>query len=195
MQALRQTTFISQPTLLSIQAMILMCIYLSSDGRALEAWTVLGTTIRMAQAVGLHRNPKVLEPLPSLRESGVRKKLWWQLLNMDQQYSMALGRPLGISAIGDCPFPDPLTTDAAMVRLIECVDQLTMLGRQIIGTAPLINHRINGFAEKLQTLLDTIPEEIQFSDSWTADPSQAPESLLDEYTAGKTQCSFYVSGA
>ncbi|GAM85151.1 hypothetical protein ANO11243_031550 [Dothideomycetidae sp. 11243] len=183
MQALRQSSFSCQPTLISVQAMVLICSYLASDGRALDAWTLLGTTIRMAQALGLHRNPKTLEPLPSLRESGIRKKLWWQLLHMDQQYSMALGRPLGISAIGDCPFAETLTTDAAMVRVIECVDQITVLGRQIMGTAPLLTHRINNFADRLQTLLDTIPEEIQFNRSWMADTAQVPESPLDEYSA------------
>ncbi|KAF2151802.1 hypothetical protein K461DRAFT_157483 [Myriangium duriaei CBS 260.36] len=183
MQALRQSSFACQPTLLSIQAMILICAYLSSDGKALDAWTILGTTIRMAQAIGLHRNPKALEPLPSLRESNIRRKLWWQLLYTDQQYSMALGRPLGISAIGDCPYNEHLTTDAAMIRLTECVDQITILGRQLLGTAPLQIHRISTFTDKLQTLLDTIPEDIQFHRSWTSDASQIPEAPLDEFSA------------
>ncbi|PSK60327.1 hypothetical protein B9Z65_477 [Elsinoe australis] len=183
MQALRQSSFASQPSLLNVQAMVLMGQFLANSGRSLDAWMSFGTTMRQAQAIGLHRNPKFVEPLPSLRESALRKKLWWHLLFIDQQMSMTLGRPLGISAIGDCPFSEPLTTDAAALRVIECVDQLTILGRQIMGTAPLIIHRINNYTEKLQTLLDTLPDEVQFQREWISDASLLPDSPLDECSA------------
>ncbi|KAF2224742.1 fungal-specific transcription factor domain-containing protein [Elsinoe ampelina] len=183
MQALRQSSFASQPTLRNVQATTLISMYLANSGRVLDAWTLLGTTIRNAQALGLHRNPKLIDPLPSLKDSAFRKKLWWYLLFIDQQFSMTLGRPMGISAIGDCPFAEPLTTDAAVLRLSECIDQLAILGRQIMGASPLASHRINGYLEKLKMVLDMLPDEVQFSREWMSDPSQKPDSPLDEYSA------------
>ena len=185
MQALRHTSFMSQASLSALQAFILICSYLTNDGRVLHAWTNFGTVIRMAQAAGLHRNPQLLEIVPSQRESILRKRLWWHMLYMDEKMCSALGRPLGASSIGDCPLPDPLSTNMAMIRLLSCVDQLTVLGRQILGSAPMNIHRIAHFVEKLQTLLDTIPEEGRFRHVWNSEPSQAPEPPLDGYSAGK----------
>ncbi|KAF4552782.1 Diphthamide biosynthesis protein 3 [Elsinoe fawcettii] len=183
MQALRQSSFAGQPTMRNVQTMTLITMYLANSGRALDAWTLLGTTIRNAQAIGLHRNPKMIEPLPSLRDSALRKKLWWYLLFIDQQFSMILGRPMGISAVGDCPFSEQLTTDAAVLRLLECIDQITVLGRQIMGTTPLASHRISNYCEKLNMVLDMLPEEVRFKSSWITNPAERPDSPLDQHSA------------
>jgi len=175
----------SQPTLLSIQALIMLGPYLTNSGRYLDAWTLFGTTIRAAQSLGLHRNPRFLDPVPILRESALRRKLWWWMLHVDQEYSMVLGRPLGISGIGDCPFPEPLTTDPAMLRAGECFDQLTVLGRQILSSQQLTDGRIDQLSDWLTGLLDMLPDEIRFDESWLSDHGAVPVSPTDEYAAGK----------
>ena len=159
--------------------------YLTNSGRFSDAWTLFGTTIRAAHSLGLHRNPRYLNLTPSLRESGLRKKLWWWMLHMDQHYSMTLGRPLGISGIGDCPFGEPLTTEPAILRIEECIRHLTVLGRQILSSAQLTSSRIDQFSDKLLSILDMLPDEMQFDDSWTADPSRIPTSPLDEHAVGR----------
>jgi len=159
--------------------------YLTNSGRLSDAWTLFGTTIRAAQSLGLHRDPRFLNPTPSLRESALRKKLWWWMLHMDQHYSLTLGRPLGISGIGDCPFVEPLTTEPAVLRTGECVNHLTVLGRQILSSAQLTSSRIDQLSDKLLSILDMLPDEMQFNDSWLADPSNIPESPLDEHAVGE----------
>ncbi|KAK4994516.1 hypothetical protein LTR66_005469 [Elasticomyces elasticus] len=183
MQALRMTSFMSQPTLLTIQTLIMLDPYLTNTGRFLDAWTLFGTTIRAAQSIGLHRNPKHLDPAPPLRECAIRQTLWWWMLHMDQQYSMTLGRPLGISGIGDCPTPETLTTDQTTLRLGEFVDQFTVLARQILSSDRLVNTKIDGFTDKLLALWDTMPEVLQFNESWLQEGRQATAWPLDAMAA------------
>jgi hypothetical protein len=175
MQALRLAAFTSRPTLRGIQAMIMLAPYLTNSGRFLDAWSISGLTIRLAHSVGLHRNPHSLDPIPSLQECTARKNLWWWLLHMDQEYSMILGRPLGISGIGDCPPPDPLTADPVALRLSEFFDQLTILGRQILSNDQLTSSKIDMYTDRLIALWDIMPDSLQFNKSWVKEETEIPE--------------------
>ncbi|THY33808.1 hypothetical protein D6D00_00611, partial [Aureobasidium pullulans] len=175
MQALRLASFTSRPTLRGIQTMTMLAPYLTNSGRFLDAWSLSGMTIRLAHSIGLHRDPRFLDPAPSLRECTVRKNLWWWLLHMDQEYSMTLGRPLGISGIGDCPPPDPLTTDPVALRLSEFFDQLTILGRQILSSNQLTDSKIDMYTNRLIALWDTMPDSLQFNKSWIKEETEIPE--------------------
>lgn len=184
MQALRLASFMNSPSLLCIQTLIMIGPYLTNSGRFLDAFTLFGTTIRLAHSIGLHRDPKFLDPAPALRESSIRKTLWWWMLHMDQQYSVTLGRPLGISGFGDCPPPEPLTTNPTILRLGEFVDHFTILARQILASDGMMNvGRIDEFTDKLVGLWDTMPESLQFNESWTHSDTVLPEWPLDVMSA------------
>lgn len=174
----------SQPSLISIQALLILGPYLTNCGRFLDAWALFGTVIRLAHSIGLHRNPKYLDPIPPLRECTIRCTLWWWMLHVDQQYSMTLGRPLGISGIGDCPPPEPLTTNPVVLRLGEFVDQLTVLARQILSSNQLTDTKVDVFTDKLIALWDTMPDTLQFKKSWIDEKPQLPEWPLDAMAAG-----------
>ena len=190
MQALRIGSFMSRPTLLGIQALVMMGPYLTNSGRFLDAWTLFGTTIRLAQSIGLHRHPKFLDPTPSLRECIVRRTLWWWMLHMDQQYSVTLGRPLGISGIGDCPPPQPLTTNATMLRLGEFIDQFTVLARQILSSNEMMSvGAVDGYTDKFITLWDTMPTSLQFTEIWIQQSTQLPEWPLEVMATSKSHWS------
>ncbi|KAM0720357.1 hypothetical protein Q7P37_004493 [Cladosporium fusiforme] len=184
MQALRHASFMSQPTLLGIQTLVMMGPYLTNSGRFLDAWTLFGTTIRLAHSIGLHRDPRFLDPVPPLRECLIRRTLWWWMLHMDQQYSVTLGRPLGISGIGDCPPPESLTTNQTVLRLGEFVNHFTILARQILSSDGLMSvSRIDEFTDKLLGLWDTMPESLQFNESWAQKETKRPEWPLDVMSA------------
>jgi len=184
MQALRTASFMSQPTLLAIQTLLVIGPYLTNSGRFLDAWTLFGTTIRMAHSIGLHRNPKFLDPAPPLRESMLRRTLWWWMLHMDQHYSVTLGRPLGISGFGDCPPPEPLTTNPTILRLGEFVNHFTILARQILSSDGLMNvAKIDEFTDKLIGLWDTMPEALQWNESWSRADTQLPAWPLEVTSA------------
>ncbi|KAI4725437.1 hypothetical protein E4T49_06788 [Aureobasidium sp. EXF-10728] len=190
MQALRLASFTSRPTLRGIKALIMLAPYLTNSGRFLDAWSLSGLTIRLAHSIGLHRNPRYLDPAPSLRESTVRRNLWWWLLHMDQEYSMTLGRPLGISGIGDCPPPDPLTTDPVALRLNEFFDQLTIHGRQILSSNQLTDSKIDMYTDRLIALWDTMPDSLQFNRSWIEEETAIPEWPM-ETRAAISYCSIH----
>ena len=184
MQALRLSSYMHRPTLLGIQAMVMMGPYLTNSGRFLDAWTLFGSTIRMAHAIGLHRDPQLLDPAPPLRESLVRRTLWWWMLHMDQQYSVTLGRPLGISGFGDCPPPEPLTTNPIILRLGQFVDHFTIHARQILGSDGVMNvAKIDEFTDKLVGLWDTMPEQLQFNENWVQPGTILPDWPLDVMSA------------
>lgn len=105
---------------------------------------------------------------------------------MDQQYSMTLGRPLGISGIGDCPPPYELTTDQTFLRFGEFVHQFTVLSRHILSSDRLTTAKIDDFTDQLRKLLDTMPEMLQFDESWLDERTEIPEWPLSAMAAGKT---------
>lgn len=161
--------------------------YLTNSGRFLDAWTLFGTTIRLAHSIGLHRNPNFLEPVPDLRECNVRQTLWWWMLHMDQQYSVTLGRPLGISGIGDCPPPEPLTTNPTMLRLGEFIHHFTILARQILSSQDMTKtKKIDEFTDKLLGLWDTMPETLQFNQSWIQEETKLPDWPLEVMSASES---------
>ena len=187
MQALRLASFMNRPTLLAIQTLLMMGPYLTNSGRFLDAWTLFGTTIRLAHSIGLHRNPRFLDPVPSLRECTVRQSLWWWMLHLDQQYSVTLGRPLGISGYGDCPPPEPLTTNPTVLRLAEFVDHFTILSRQILSSDGMMTvSKIDEYTDKLVGLWDTMPASLQFNESWLRPDVTLPEWPLEMMSASES---------
>lgn len=188
MQALRASSFLSRPTLWSLQALLIVGPYLTNSGRFLDAWSMFGLTIRLAQSLGLHRNPKYLNPVPDLRQCIIRSNTWWWMLHTDQLYSMTLGRPLGISGIGDCLPAEPLTTDPSVLRLGEFVDTLTILARQILSSSQLTDARIDLFTDKLISLWDTMPVTLQFNEGWSD-----PGKLLPDYPMCVTAAGGFTS--
>lgn len=170
---------------MGIQALIMIGPYLTNSGRFLDAWTLFGTTIRLAHSIGLHRHPKYLDPAPpTQRECSVRQTLWWWMLHMDEQYSMTLGRPLGISGIGDCPPPHELTTDTHMLRFGDFVNHFTLLARKILSSDRLTNAKIDEYTDALRNLLETMPEMLQFDKSWLNKERELPEWPLSAMAAG-----------
>lgn len=187
MQALRLASFMSQPTVLGIQTLIMMGPYLTNSGRFLDAFTLFGLTIRSAHSIGLHRNPKCLNPTPPLRECKIRQSLWWWMLHMDQHYSVTLGRPLGISGFGDCPPPETLTSNPTLLRLEEFIHHFTILARQILSSDGMMSvARIDEYTDKLLGLLDTMPETLQFNESWLRPETRLPDWPLEVTSASES---------
>ncbi|CAA9961076.1 Fungal trans multi-domain protein [Pyrenophora teres f. maculata] len=167
MQALRLASFMHKPSLLAIQVLVMIGKYLINSGKYLDAFTLFGTTIRLAHSIGLHCHPKYLEPSPpTARDVATRQRIWWYMLRVDEEFSMTLGRPLGISGIGTCCWPQELTTDPNIVRFGEYINHFTLLARQILSSDRLTNPRIDEFTDALRTLSETLPETLRFDNSW-----------------------------
>jgi len=98
---------------------------------------------------------------------------------MDMQYSMSLGRPLGISSMGDCPAPEPIARDPLNQSLSNYLAQFSILGRQILSAAYSSNEQIDSFTDQLLALFDTLPDMVRFDVTWLDKQKPLPEWPLD----------------
>lgn len=105
------------------------------------------------------------------------------MLHLDQQYSITLGRPLGISSIGDCPTPEPLVADPIFQSLSNYVSQHTLLSRQILSAGFLNNAQIDMFTDQLVSLNTTLPEALRFDQTWLNKERPLPPWPLDAQAA------------
>ncbi|RAK96496.1 fungal specific transcription factor domain-containing protein [Aspergillus ibericus CBS 121593] len=82
-----------QPSVLAAQTCILIGSHNLYHGRPNLSFTLLGATIKMAHAIGLHREPT----LGDVDEIEERKRVWWTIYTWDRFASITYGTPLGIN--------------------------------------------------------------------------------------------------
>ena len=72
-------------TMLGCFAVPVLCCYLTQRGRVSEAWKLVGSGIRHAEAVGMHRDPEwVGWQVMSKDEIVLRRIAWWGLVILDK---------------------------------------------------------------------------------------------------------------
>ncbi|KAJ4499923.1 fungal-specific transcription factor domain-containing protein [Lentinula lateritia] len=86
------TSFIDPPRVYNLQLFVLSVVFLQGTTTSESSWIIIGTAIRLAEAIGVHRKG----PGPS-RPRTIERELWnrafWALVNIDVTVSMFLGRP------------------------------------------------------------------------------------------------------
>ncbi|KAF7596806.1 hypothetical protein BBP40_012405 [Aspergillus hancockii] len=82
-----------QPSVTAVQACILLGSHHVYHGRPNLSFALLGATIKMSQALGMHREP-VQGEFGDIEE---RKRVWWTIYTWDRFASITYGRPLGIN--------------------------------------------------------------------------------------------------
>lgn len=75
-QALRLCSFMSNPTICTIQAQVLINVYLLNSERAADAWSQVAIMVRQCIAMGLHRDPLSLDSKISMRDAEIRRRIW-----------------------------------------------------------------------------------------------------------------------
>ncbi|KAH7382254.1 fungal-specific transcription factor domain-containing protein [Pyrenochaeta sp. MPI-SDFR-AT-0127] len=83
----------------SVQALLLMSVYMLAKSKRNTAFALLGMAARSAHALGLHREETMV--IFSLEEQTERKNLWRSIFVFDRLLSCSLGRPTAISE-DDC---------------------------------------------------------------------------------------------
>lgn len=61
--------------------------------RIQDSWTSLGSTVRMAMTMGLHRDPSEFEARMPVFQCEMRRRLWFTILDMDLHISLASSLP------------------------------------------------------------------------------------------------------
>ena len=83
----------------SVQALLLMSVYMLAKSKRNTAFALLGMAARSAHALGLHREETMV--IFSPEEQTQRKNLWRSIFVIDRLLSCSLGRPTAISE-DDC---------------------------------------------------------------------------------------------
>ena len=94
---------LARPTTDAVCAMCYFAAYLNYEGRLGELWLVLGMNVRIAQSMGLHRDPSIVSD-PPLAEAEFRRRLFWTIAATETAFSTVFGRPDGLG-IFDCSLP------------------------------------------------------------------------------------------
>lgn len=121
-QALRLCSFLSSPTLETIQTQILINIYLIHSERAADSWALTGSLVRQCIAMGLHVDPTHLDPRISMKDAEIRRRIWWTVAGFDCLLCVSFGRPSVITYY-TCAIPqdwpdDQLSDEAGSAVLL-----------------------------------------------------------------------------
>ena len=92
-QALRMSSYLSRPSLRSIQTMVLITYFLMNDNHSSDAYCFAGILIRQAYALGLNRDPSLVVPNAYAFEMQQRRKLWQAVFLQDTFFTIILKLP------------------------------------------------------------------------------------------------------
>ncbi|KAM0724028.1 hypothetical protein Q7P37_001019 [Cladosporium fusiforme] len=185
MQALRNASFMSEPTLVGIKTLLILAVGLARTGRAHSASALFGKIVRLAYSIDLHRDPDVLRPRLSSTERRIRRSLWWLMLHSDQHLSHILCVPLTISSVGDCPQPLSSTSNLLELRIAHVVHEFTLFAREVSTCEQHITAKDrNSKMSKLEALWQSMPETLQFEEAnWSCRMSKLADGPLELISA------------
>lgn len=167
----------SDGTVLGCLATPILASFLSERGRVSEAWKLVGSGIRNAQAVGLHRDPGWrLWQVMSQEEKMLRKRAWWSLFITDRFLSYMLGRPHMVrKEIYDVELPNS-TNDDGVFDLYGFNQRIMIELAELLGEAmdtcysvryPLCSEFL-AMDDKLRRWKSSVPTEYQESKEITS---------------------------
>lgn len=186
MQALRDASFMNEPNLLGIKTLLIIGLCLIKSGQLEDVWTMFGMITRLAQSIGLPRDPDTVYPALSPYERTVRRHIWWAMLHMDQHLSNMLCRPLGIPNAGNCDPPKSFASNPLELRLSAIIIESTIVTREILSFDGSISpDRVATYTGKLLDLWSTMPEALRLKESWFEGNCSLPEWPLDIMSASK----------
>ena len=92
-QALRMSSYLSRPSIRSIQTMVLITYFLMNDNHSSDAYSFAGILNRQAYALGLNRDPSIVVPNAHPVEMQQRRKLWQAVFLQDTFFTIILKLP------------------------------------------------------------------------------------------------------
>ncbi|OQD94884.1 hypothetical protein PENSOL_c023G01911 [Penicillium solitum] len=95
-QCLRISNFFNNTNLNQIQTMALIGHCLRNNLDTNSAWILMGSTMRLAQSIGLHEEKASSEFAGSSTDNYQRRRLWWMLVWQDTFLSFTYDRPPNI---------------------------------------------------------------------------------------------------
>ncbi|PWY80309.1 hypothetical protein BO94DRAFT_626109 [Aspergillus sclerotioniger CBS 115572] len=185
---------VSTPYLQSVQVLLLMALELINCNKDGQAIIAVGTAVRIAQSLGLHRgisaHKQPYERGFVEKEYHLRASIWWVCYCLDKKLSFEVGRPSAINDIecdvdppGDMP-PTPVSDlvspedEAFFGQLIRlCQLQSTIITQLFCksvteGEDTALVEEIGALDEMLLTWKENLPQALRFDDQLAGVHSQ-----------------------
>lgn len=141
------TTFMEDPTLITIQCHVLITMYLLAGSRRNPAFMYLGTAVRAAYALGLHKQDVSALYPPS--EYSTRERFWKAIRILDLFMSASLGRPPSTTETRDTTAKDNYSASNDLCFIFEKI--LTQIyAKRTVSTEALayITHLHRGWTSR-----------------------------------------------
>ncbi|KAF2476918.1 uncharacterized protein BDR25DRAFT_339021 [Lindgomyces ingoldianus] len=175
----------------SIQALLLMSVYMLAKSKRNTAFALLGMAARSAHALGLHREETMV--IFSQEEQLQRKNLWRSIFVVDRLLSCSLGRPTAISE-DDCsgdtlrPADPPLeapfnanfppkatfneTGDCALEAAVRSCSVIGLILRKVYQQRKISTRLAQEIADICKTWPRALPSILHWRQAANASPSQ-----------------------
>ncbi|KAJ4029350.1 hypothetical protein NW758_013579 [Fusarium oxysporum] len=161
----------------SIRALIVLSLAFHSNGFTNSAYLHIGLAVRIAFSLGLHLDKYSTKS--GVVSQAHARRLWWTLYLLDQDLSLALGKPSMNSPLNETSWKPPLPSEFVVSPgshtpngyLEQCIrlTQITQTIRQNLYDGPvhggqkLSNTHFNDAMAALQSWLDHVPPHLHLS--------------------------------
>ncbi len=196
LQLLRNSNFLARPTIDAICAICYFIVYLNCEGRLGEFWPVLGMNVRIAQSMGLHRDPSTVSNLP-VAEAELRRRLFWTIAATETALSTVFGRPNGLGFF-DCALPKNISDSELLggqkarssavneVTFNRYIWELAFVSRNMLQnmpecSIPITTPKLKALELRLLAWFDAIPTPYRFDTNATIPAALGPAESRNQY--------------
>lgn len=152
-QCLRMTNFLSQPSVEAIQTLLVIGNVLSYNMNPGVSYVLLGMTLRMGLALGLHVESSRFSPM----EQYHRRFVWWSMAWQDSHFSLSYDRP-STTAVSQPNIayrldsqPGERTYFETLTRIVSLVLEVVR-GRMLSPNSQLTFKAIQAYKENIQKI-------------------------------------------
>ncbi|KAE8154236.1 hypothetical protein BDV25DRAFT_121771 [Aspergillus avenaceus] len=153
-QCLRMTNFLSQPTIDAIQTLLVIGNVLSYNMNPGISYVLLGMTLRMGLALGLHVESSRFPAAERYR----RRHVWWSMAWQDSHFSLSYDRPSTTAvcqpdiAYQQDSTPGELSYFETLCRIISLALEVVR-SRMLSPHAQLSQKTIQAYKERIQQIM------------------------------------------
>ncbi|KAF7715702.1 Cellobiose response regulator ClbR2-like protein [Penicillium ucsense] len=153
-QCLRMTNFLSQPTIEAIQTLLVIGNVLSYNMNPGISYVLLGMTLRMGLALGLHVESSRFSPLERYR----RRHVWWSMAWQDSHFSLSYDRP-STTAVSQPEIAYREGSTAGDLSYFETLCRVISLALEVVRIRMLSPHTqityesIQAYKERIQRIM------------------------------------------
>ncbi|CAG8290093.1 unnamed protein product [Penicillium salamii] len=153
-QCLRMTNFLSQPTIEAIQTLLVIGNVLSYNMNPGISYVLLGMTLRMGLALGLHVESSRFSSAERYR----RRHTWWSMAWQDSHFSLSYDRP-STTAVSQPDIAYKEGSKTGDLSYFETLCRVISLALEVVRIRMLSPHAqinlesIQGYKERIQKIM------------------------------------------